>query len=209
MTAPGVTLAPPLYRHPLGLPAGSVRSVLVLMIVGLFWLLLLLPGQREPVPLYMYLLLALVLVFFAMHGKSIAAPGVDHRSPWWLPRGVFRGFILLGTIAVIGYQAYQNPDLLSYRLQLSDRQHLDRWPALLLSLGAGYALGWLVHFGPWRDHPWFQDILAWLSLLAMAGLSILAVVHLLINPDVTKQVDLPTLECIVIAIVAFYFGARS
>jgi hypothetical protein len=210
MTAPGVALAPPLYRHPLGLPAGSVRSTLVLMIVGLFWLILLLPGENvPPVPLFLYLLLALVLVFFAAHGKSIAAPGVDHRSPWWLPRGVFRGFIVLGTVAVIAWQAYQNPDLLTSRLQLSERQHLERWPRLLLALSGGYALGWLIHLGPWREYPWFQDIQAWLSLVAMAILFILAVVHLLINPDVGKQIDLPTLECIVVAIVAFYFGVRS
>src|SRR5438132_3646715 len=37
----------PVPRHPLGLPQGSVRAVLSLTIVGLFWLLLLLPADKD------------------------------------------------------------------------------------------------------------------------------------------------------------------
>ena len=67
---------PPVYRHPLGLPAGSVRATLALIIVGLFWLLLVIqPDKPVQVPLYLYFLMGLVLHFFGSHGGTIAPAG--------------------------------------------------------------------------------------------------------------------------------------
>src|SRR4051812_11734911 len=97
-------------RHPLGLPAGSVRAALVLQIALLFWLIVLYPQEKlvNPqekllhVPLYLYFLLGLVLAFFTAHGHTIAPAGAGEPSPWHLPRGVFRVLILLVTVAVVG-----------------------------------------------------------------------------------------------------------
>ena len=46
MQSTGNIMLTPVPRHPLGLPPGSVRAVLSLIIVGLFWLILLLPQEN-------------------------------------------------------------------------------------------------------------------------------------------------------------------
>jgi hypothetical protein len=191
----------------LGLPAGSVRAALVLMIVGLFWLILLFPADKvTQVPLYLYALVGLVLLFFASHGKTIGH-GVDHRSPWHLPRGLFRGLIVLGTVAVVGWLYHSSPELLSQRLT-PDKDQLSQWPSLLLSLTGGFFLGWVAQLGSWRNTPWFQDIQAWVSLLSMLGLTADAILRLIYS-SMGDIPNLPTWECTLTAIVSFYFGVRS
>jgi len=199
----------PIPRHPLNLPPGSVRSVLSLTITGLFWLILLLPEQNPlQVPLYLYCLLGLVLVFFVSHGHSIAPAGSGHRSPLGLPRGSVRGIILLGTAAVIGWCWHSNRELLLQRLKPTPEM-LDQWPYLLLALTGGFFFGWIIRLGPWRNWYWFQDVQAWISLIAMAGLGIEMIIRLFINPTLEKDINAPLWEQILVAIVAFYFGVRS
>jgi hypothetical protein len=209
-TTPAAAPPQPLYRHPLGLPAGTVRSTLVLMIVGLFWLMMLLPEDKFPglqVPLYLYVLLGLVLLFFVSHGKTIGH-GVDRHSPWYLPRGFFRWILVLGTLAVVGWAYHTDPVILERRLTPTVDQ-LPQWPRLLLALGGGFFLGWLMQLGAWRNSPWFQDIQAWISLLAMLGLLAEVVIRLFIDPSLGERLNLPNWECILTAIVALYFGVRS
>ena len=53
-------------RHPFGLPMGSVRGFMALLICGFFWLVLLWPGEQIVKPLLgHFFLLALVLLAFA------------------------------------------------------------------------------------------------------------------------------------------------
>src|SRR5262249_19319121 len=160
---------PSAYRPPLGLPPGSVRAVLALLIGGLFWGLLLFSDKAEEIPLYLYFLLSLELVFFVAHGHTIGPEATAQASPWWLPRGFFRLVIVAGFLASIGWRLYQNPEALLQRLTPSPDQ-LRQWPYLLLALSGGFALGRLLRLGPWRRTPAFQDILAWVSLVAMLAL---------------------------------------
>ena len=52
----------PAPRQPLGLPEGSVRALLALMVFGTIWALLLIHEDKpEPVPLYLYYLMFLIL----------------------------------------------------------------------------------------------------------------------------------------------------
>src|SRR5262245_7370799 len=82
-------------RHPLGLPPGSVRALLSLIICGLFWVLILLPPEKAvPIPVFLYFLLSLILVFFVAHGSTIGRASGSLRSPWHLPRGTFRVLIV-------------------------------------------------------------------------------------------------------------------
>src|SRR5262245_59259456 len=100
MTTP--TISP---RHPLGLPAGSVRALLAFMVLGLMWAVLLAPAV-EPVgvPLYLYYLLFLILGhYFAAHGHSIAGPTTGTKSPLYLPRGSVRGLILFGFAGMVAW----------------------------------------------------------------------------------------------------------
>ena len=59
------------YRQPLNLPAGSIRALLVLMVLGLIWALMLLPEERGvQIPLYLFYLMFLLLGhFFAAHDR--------------------------------------------------------------------------------------------------------------------------------------------
>lgn len=210
MTTEQIITPAPVFRHPLGLPAGSVRAAMASMIAVLFWLLLLLPPNKPvTVPLYLYFLLALVLVFFAAHGHSIAPAGVPHRSPWGLPRGTFRWLLFLGSVAVVAWVGYRDLALLEERLTpRPDR--LDQWPHLLLALMGGFFLGWLIGRGPWRNLYWYQDVQAWISLVAMILLGVEIVVQVFINPNLDREYPNHYLwEQIVVALVSLYFGARS
>jgi hypothetical protein len=200
----------------LGLPSGSVRAALALQIALLFWLILLFPPGKlvNPqdkllhVPLFLYFLLGLVLAFFAAHGHTIAPVGSGQPSPWHLPRGVLRVLILLVTVAVVGWRWYSDFDGLRDQLTPPATQ-LPQWPELLLALAGGYGLGWVSRLGPWRRSPAFQDVQAWVSLLAMLGLGAEVLVHLFINPTLGQALVRPLWEAILTAIVAFYFGVRS
>ena len=199
----------PVPRHPLGLPQGSVRAVLSLTIVGLFWLLLLLPSDKDvQIPLYLYFLLGLVLLFFASHGRSIASQETGHHSPLGLPRGSIRGIILLGTVAVVAWCIHSDLDLLIKRLTPTATQ-LPQWPYLLMALLGGFFLGWIIRLGPWKGLYWFQDVQAWISLIAIVLMAAEIVIRLFIRPNMDQELDLPLFEKILVGIVAFYFGVRS
>jgi hypothetical protein len=199
----------PVPRHPLGLPQGSVRAALSLTIVGLFWLLLLLPADKDvQIPLHLYFLLGLVLLFFASHGRSIAPPGTTHRSPLGLPRGSIRGIILIGTVAVVAWCIRSDQELLIARLTPTAGQ-LPQWPYLLGALLGGYFVGWIIRLGPWKDLYWFQDLQAWVSLIAIILLGAEIALRLFVRPNMDQEIDLPLYEKILVAVVAFYFGVRS
>ncbi|HEV3143812.1 MAG TPA: hypothetical protein VGZ47_08020 [Gemmataceae bacterium] len=196
-------------RHPLGLPPGSVRAVLALMIAALFWTIALLPEKKNiQIPLFLYFLLVPIAMFFFAHGRTIA---MNSPSPWGLPRGTFRVLILLITAGGIGlhYYLYDHGPWARFEPPSAE---LAAWPKLLLAMALGLALGRLIGQGPWRNSAAFQDIQAWVSLLGMLGLGIEFILHVLVRPqlaDDLKGMDLSTLEAALTGIVAWYFAARS
>jgi hypothetical protein len=72
----------------------------------------------------------------------------------------------------------------------------------------GYLLGWVFGLGPRRRTYWFQDIQAWVSLLAMVFLAVEIVMRLFIR-SLNEGKGLPVWEGILVAIISFYFGVRS
>jgi hypothetical protein len=199
-----VVLVP--QRHPLKLPEGSVRVSLVLLILLPFWLLLALPGPTlAPMPLFLYLLLGLVVVFFAWHDRTVTA----WHMPWWF----FPAVIIGVSAALVGYRLYT--DWQAGTNETLDRlvppeQQMRRLPFLVLSLGGGFLLGWIFrHLGDWVHTPAFQDIRASVSLLAMLLLSAAIIIHLCINPQLVEAVESPVLEYIVTFLIAWYFGTRA
>lgn len=196
-------------RQPLRLPAGSIRAMLSTLIVGMFWLLLLMPANKQiTVPMYLYFLAGMVMLFVFAHGKTISRP--DEPAPLYLPRGTFRFLILVGTIAVLGLHYYLRNQSPLETLK-PNAQQLDQWPRLAIAMLGGLIVGWLAGRGPWRDAAWFQDFQAWISLLAMLGLVIDLVIVTFINPHVAEnlRLDMGVLEAILVGLVAWYFGARS
>jgi hypothetical protein len=55
----------------------------------------------------------------------------------------------------------------------------------------------------------FQDLEAWVSLIALLGIVIAGLIHLVVSPSLEETLYLPTWESFVGGVVAFYFGERS
>jgi hypothetical protein len=198
-------------RHALGLPAGSIRALLTAVVFGSLAVLLV-TGEQGRVPLlynYLwYLLLLIVAHFFAAHGNSIRAHP-DDRSPLGLPRGFFRFVLIVGFAGLVGWLYY------SFH---SFEPHIESSAANPLILLAGFFLGVCVaRVVAWTSGDqgppfWFQDLQAWVALIAVLALAVQVVVLVFINPSVSEDKRLLTeghWEGAFAAIVGFYFGARS
>lgn len=203
-------------RHPLGLPAGSVRALLTFMVLGLIWALWLMPERKAvSVPLYLYYLMFLILgYYFAARGHAVDDAERRERHPLFLPRGSIRFLIVVGFAAAIGWGSYSNPNFLE-RLKVpavADQPYLP-----LILLGAFFAgavvarLSRRLLAGPSGLPPWFQDLQAWLSLIAVLGLGAETIIRLVINPTLEPGRELHLLhwESVLAGVVAFYFGART
>jgi len=195
-------------RPPLGLPPGSIRGLLALQITVIFWILLLAPNENfVPIPLNLYFLLAMVMVFFVSHGKSIARRNETTPSPLWLPGGTFRFLILAGTAAVLVYVGLNHPDRLN-RLTPNPEQ-LSDWKYYLAGLGIGFVLGYGTRLLPFR-HAWmFQAFQAWIAIIAMAILFLHLVFEVIINFSLPNAINAVAWQTIVTGVVAFYYGSRS
>src|SRR5262249_46614276 len=141
--APGSLKPPP--RHALGLPAGSVRAVLALLVVGMISLLIALPPTTPPrqIPPYLFYLLFIILGhFFAAHGHSIGhIPG--QPSPLYLPRGLVRLAIIAALVGATVYSAVRDEEALKDQMQFS-LQKITEQPFLPLVLLGGFLLGVIV-----------------------------------------------------------------
>ena len=212
------TLAPlPPSRHALGLPAGSIRALLALSVLGLLWLLALqpLPGHEGKLgdiklpSVFMDLQILMVLIlahFFASHGHTIRPGGVG-RSPLGLPRGSVRFLLLAGYLGLAGFLYHTQP-----KFEYPSTSAL----ILFLVLTSAFFLGHLLTAAVFRLSSgilpyWFQDVQAWVALLAIVCLAVILLIVLFINPSLPEElkIDMPLLEAILAGLVGFYFGARS
>lgn len=212
----GLVEPPPVRRHPLGLPAGSIRALLAFMVFGIIWTLLLLPEREDvdiQIPQYLYYLMFLILGhYFAARSHTPVVPGVREHPPLYLPRGSLRFLMILGFAVALAWGFYHNPRFFDRlkSLQISDQPYLP-----LVLLGA-FFLGIIVArvanrvlTGPEGLSPWFQDILAWIALIAILSLGIEFIVRLVINPSLAQPLKLPHWEGYLAAVVGFYFGLKS
>ena len=202
------TVAP---RPPLGLPPGSIRGLLALQITIIFWMFLLAPSERAAetggIPLNMYFLLSLVMVFFVAHGKSISRKSEPTPSPLWLPGGTIRFIILAGTAGVFAWIIAKHPERLDLLTPGPDQ--LKYWKYYLAALGIGFVLGYGTRILPFR-HSWmFQAFQAWTAIIAMAILFLHMVFELIVSTSLNIPVDALAWQTIVTGITAFYFGSRS
>lgn len=204
-------------RHPLGLPAGSVRALLAFLVLGLIWSLVLMPPEKETqVPIYLYYLMFLILGhFFAAHGHTISGPSTGKGSPLHMPAGSLRFLIVAGFAAVLGWRYYRYGSL--EELLKFDQPKLEEAYLPLALVGAFFVgifsskvLGKLFR-GPNGTAWWYQDIQAWLALLATLGLVAEFIIHLVINPSLTPEsrLYLPHWQIVLACITSYYFGARS
>jgi hypothetical protein len=195
-------------RHPLGMPSGSVRSILTLLVVALFCGVLLVPARAaDPIPPYLIYLLFLSLGhLFAVHAH---APAQD-PAPLHFPRGLLRLLIIAAVAGTLAWKIYSDRAGMLTRWHATMNELGAQWLLPLLLLG-GFFVGSLLHPLIGRDNPSvaIQDLQAWLALIAIIGLCIAAVVHIIIEASTPQPVSHSLWESVLAGIVAFYFGARS
>jgi hypothetical protein len=204
--------APPVRRFALGLPAGSIRAGLVLGVVALICAIILIPAKGVvAIPPYLiYLLFMMLGHYFAAHGTTIATRDDPAPSPLHLPGGFVRILIIIALLGCFGYK--MNTDAAGLKLQFdASLEELKKQPEMPLVILGGFIVGVMVRSIVGRTNPpavW-QDIEAWFSLLAFVGLSIAAVIHIIVDPTLPDRLMLEVWESSVGGIIAFYFGERS
>jgi hypothetical protein len=200
--------------HAFGLPGGSIRAVLALMIFGTIWGLLLRRPDQE-IPDYLRDLLFIIMGhYFAVRGRADQAnePG---PPPLFLPTGTVRLVLIAGFVAVT-VVLYRQSQLLP----------LGNHPgAVTLILVGGFLLGVVLRrIAAWwqergRRVPRFlEDLRAAVALIAAAVLVLLVwnrFFPFLPKPrpgafqNVRLELGQYGPEHIAAAVVGFYFGSRS
>jgi len=209
--------APIKPRHALGLPAGSIRAILALGVLGYLWLLVLSPAkgggpllagaQASRAFIYLQVLMVLILAhFFTAHGKTIGS-AVSDRSPLGMPRGSVRFFLLAAYLGLAYYMYHQK---LNFQIPETGPVFLDL--AILVSAFIfGHVSTGMVRGISGTLPAWYQDIQAWFALIALLTLGVIVLIRLVINTNVDfeKQIDPEVVEMVLAGFVGFYFGARS
>ena len=203
------TSLPTYIRHPYGLPMGTVRGFMSVLICSFFWIFLLLPDVDDPtkqtVPLGHFFLLTLVFLAFASHPIP-QDPGHTEFLPW-LMRVIFVG----GSLAVVGYVGYNDNQRLATRLTPNPAE-ISQWPVLLATLSGGFAVGLFLRFILGRNSDLFQTLRAWVGMIAILLMIAETVFQFLIRPNIAAPLNVDGLkiwEGVLIAIVAAYFGSRA
>ncbi len=196
-------------RHALGLPEGSIRTILAVLVVGLVCSEMLIPSAHGAIPPYLIYLLFLILGhFFAamgpLHGRS------SHPWPLHLPPVLVRLLIIGGLMGTLSWIMYTDPNRLERLWEASVDMIRREWYLPLLLL-VGFFVGVVVRVIVGRNNPpiFIQDFEAWVSLIAVVGLCIAGLFNLVINPNLEKPLHLPNAEGFLAVVVVFYFGARS
>jgi len=191
--------------HPFGLPMGTVRGFLSLLICSFFWIALLDPRENiTPVPLGHFFLLTLVFLAFASHPIQELRPRA--LLPW-LMRLLFVG----GSIAVVAYVGWKDPHRLTTRLT-PDASEIAQWPVLLGCLAGGFGFALFLRFVLGRNGALFMTLRAWVGVIAMLLLLFETIFQFVILPSMSDKPGRETMqvwEGILIATVAAYFGSRA
>jgi hypothetical protein len=191
--------------HPYGLPMGTVRGFLSLLICAFFWIVLLYPGDNAPTaPLGHFFLLTLVFLAFASH------PLHEARTSSFLP-WMMRVLFVGGSAVVLILAAIKYPDRLTTRLTPSTAE-IGLWPVLLGCLAGGFGVALFVRFVMGRRNEMFQTLRAWLGVIAMLLLAFEMLFQFVILPNMSDRPPPESLkiwEGFLIATVAAYFGSRA
>lgn len=191
----------------LGLPPGSVRAALALVVMGGIWTWMLTrPATEAPSFLRDLMFIILGHYFAARQRASTDDDDGGAPPPLWLPRGTVRSIIVLGFVGVFA--------VLALKRNLAHGRELNA-ATVLLVLAGGFLLGVLVSRLR-RGKPVsraFEDTRAIVSLAA--GVMLLLIVFGVWIPQGDSFESMRTfmlryrVEEILAAIVGFYFGSRS
>jgi hypothetical protein len=195
----------PQEYHTYGLPVGTVRGLLSLLICSYFWIVLLYPSDVEVhAPLGHFFLLSLVFLAFAT--QPLSQPHTTHFLPW-----IFRVLFVGGSIVVVAYVLYLDATRLPKRLTPS-LEDIRQWPVLLACLAVGFGSGLFVRFVLGRNSPLFMTLRAWVGIISALLLSFELLFQFVILPNISDRPSVDILkiwEGTLVAITAGYFGSRA
>ena len=201
--------APPSAAHvheypTFGLPSGSVRGFLSVLICSFFWIVLLLPAEKAvTAPLGHFFLLTLVFMAFASHPLQDARV---HMLPW-----VMRLLFVGGSAAAVALAVFHSSHQAAARLTPNPND-VAQWPVLLGCLAGGFGVALFLRFVIGRRSELFMTLRAWVGVIAMLLLLVETILQFVIVPELTEkpsQEVLKVWEGGLIAIVAGYFGSRA
>lgn len=179
--------------RPLGLPAGSIRALVMFALVFCFWALLL--GGRELPEYLLALILTIMGSYFASRRQSdghIYRQGAAGGGPLYLPRGTVR-WLMIASFAVGAVYVHSRGVWLPRYLEFF---------AILLGLLGGYIFARAsLHLRSRLFHATLEHGKGLLVLAAAAG-----VTYLVANRAETSS---PTLMMVMSTAMSFYFGSRS
>jgi hypothetical protein len=200
--------------HALGLPAGSVRALLALIVFGTIWAWLLLNEDYE-VPQYLQNLLFIIMGHYFAARHETKRDEAGGPPPLFLPVGSVR-LILLGGFVAVAILLFQQDRVW---IPHGDDAKIHKG-ALTLLLVAGFLIGvavarlWSWWTGGARVPRWLEDVRAVISLAA-AILLVLLVFNLINLDDLgliqpfNQLAEGNGLKGSLAAIIGFYFGSRS
>ena len=200
--------------HALGLPSGSIRALLAILIFGTTWALLVLRPSRE-VPDYLRDLLFIIMghYFAARHrGDQGDEPG---PPPLYLPRGSVRLILVAGSVAV-ALLLYQRGQLTTPR---------ENPGVVTLLLVGGFLLGVVLNAASdalrergHRPPRLAEDLRAMIAVVAAVILVVLVLNRPLlffpperVDAIFARWVSIGRYgpEYVLAVVVGFYFGSRS
>ena len=196
-------------RHALGMPAGSIRALLGLSVLASLWVMAIANPDKVPtVFVYLTILKLFILVhYFASHGKT-AGLTVSHKHALGLPRGTIRLVLMGGFAGLLTFMWKHQTEI------VMPKDGLRFYLLIGLLLGGfflGYVLTKLFRSSSGDLPAWYQDIQAWLALIAAIGLMVVAIIYGVINASVEedRQLTIEQIEAGLAGLIGLYFGARS
>jgi hypothetical protein len=194
--------------HALGLPAGSIRALLAILIFATAWALLLFKPSQEVPDYFRDLLFIIMGHYFASRHR---ADRVDESGPppLYLPSGSVRLVLVAGCVAVAV--------LLYRRGQLTALEENPAVVTLLLVVVLSAVFTWWKGRGH-RPPRIVEDLRALIALAAAATLVVLVLNRFLflfppgrVDTLFVRRLHLGRYgpEHVLAAVVGFYFGSRS
>jgi hypothetical protein len=185
-------------QNALGLPSGSVRAILAIIVFGgICWWLSTKPNEQVP-NTFSNLLFIIMGHYFAVrhdHGIKTYSP-----PPLWLPKGSVRSLLFIMFAFTTIWLIYHN-QFYSNKLTQS---------AVTLILVIGFLLGVVKSYIFTKTNKLMEDVRAIVSIVAGIGLLALTFGAYKIHNDSIKDflIQFKT-EDVLAAIVGFYFGTKS